>query len=282
MKILVTGATGFIGNYVISELLKLYYHIIATSTDIDKAKNFFWYSMIDYIPFDISTQTNINLMEYFNFPDLVIHLAWSNLPNYNDEIHTNVNLPNQILFLDNLIHNGLKNLTVTGTCFEYGFVEGKLIEEMESFPTTQYGIAKNKLRVHLEQYIKDKHSISLKWSRLFYMYGIGQNNKSLFSQLYRALESGDTIFNMSGGEQIRDFLHVEKVAENIVKISLQSKVNGIINNCSGSPIKVKDFVLNYLQDKQKKIELNLGFYPYTDYEPMIFWGCNKKLNSIIS
>lgn len=110
MKILVTGATGFIGNYVISELLKLDYHIIATSTDIEKAKNFFWYSMIDYIPFDISTQTNINLMEYFNFPDLVIHLAWSNLPNYNDEIHTNVNLPNQILFLDNLIHNGLKNL----------------------------------------------------------------------------------------------------------------------------------------------------------------------------
>lgn len=87
---------------------------------------------------------------------------------------------------------------------------------------------------------------------------------------------------MSGGEQIRDFLPVEKVAENIVKISLQSKVNGIINNCSGSPIKVKDFILNYLQDKQKKIELNLGFYPYTNYEPMFFWGCNKKLNSIIS
>jgi len=282
MKILVTGATGFIGQYVITELLKFNYEIVASSSNIETARNCSWYKLVDYIPFDLYTQTTLNLMEYFNFPDLVIHLAWSNLPNYNDEIHTNMNLPNQILFLDNLIHNGLKNLAVTGTCFEYGFVEGKLTEELESFPTTQYGIAKDKLRVHLEQYIKGKHSLSLKWIRLFYMYGMGQNKKSLFYQLNQALESGDPIFKMSGGEQIRDFLPVEKVAENIVKISLQNKVNGIINNCSGSPIKVKDFILNYLQSKQKNIELNLGFYPYPEYEPMSFWGCNKKLNSIIS
>jgi dTDP-6-deoxy-L-talose 4-dehydrogenase (NAD+) len=57
-------------------------------------------------------------------------------------------------------------------------------------------------------------------------------------------------------------------------------VQGIINCCSGTPVSVKTFVENYLKEKNRSIKLNLGYYPYTDYEPMYFWGDNSKLKLI--
>ena len=110
------------------------------------------------------------------------------------------------------------------------------------------------------------------------MYGKGQNPNSLLSQLDKALQNGDEVFNMSGGKQTRDYLPVEKVAEYIVKISLQKKIGGIVNCCSGVAVTIKDFVEAYLKNSCKTIKLNLGYYPYTDYEPMHFWGSTEKLN----
>ena len=112
------------------------------------------------------------------------------------------------------------------------------------------------------------------------MYGAGQNPNSLLSQLDKALENGDTVFNMSGGDQIRDYLPVEAVAANIVAIALQENITGIINCCSGKGISVKEFVQDHLKKKNKDIVLNFGYYPYPDYEPMRFWGDNSKLKKI--
>jgi dTDP-6-deoxy-L-talose 4-dehydrogenase (NAD+) len=96
-------------------------------------------------------------------------------------------------------------------------------------------------------------------------------------QLKTTLIRGDKIFNMSGGEQLRDYLPVEIAAENIVKITLQNKLQGIINNCSGKPISIRRLVEEYLKTNEKNIELNLGYYPYATYEPFAFWGCINKL-----
>jgi dTDP-6-deoxy-L-talose 4-dehydrogenase (NAD+) len=85
---------------------------------------------------------------------------------------------------------------------------------------------------------------------------------------------------MSGGEQERDYLPVEKVAENIVAASMQKKIDGIINCCSNNPITVKELVQQHLAKRDKQIKLNLGYYPYPDFEPMEFWGDNSKLKMI--
>ena len=114
------------------------------------------------------------------------------------------------------------------------------------------------------------------------MYGKGQNPGSLLSQLDKAIQKGDTIFNMSGGEQTRDYLPVEKVAEYIIRIALQKKVEGVINCCSGIPVTIKQFVENYLKRTGSTIKLNLGYYPYTDYEPIHFWGSVEKLNKVLA
>lgn len=275
MKILVTGATGFIGNYVVEELLKYEHKIIATSIKHSQQIYFNWIEKVDYIQADLNEDEK-NWFAFFNEPDQIIHLAWEGLPNYNELFHIERNLPRNCCFLKNIIQNGLKGVVVIGTCFEYGMQSGALSEDMETKPDNPYALAKDTLRNFLEQ-LQKKIDFELKWVRLFYMYGKGQSPNSILSQLDKALQNGETSFNMSGGEQLRDYLPVEKVAEHIVKIAMQSKVKGIINCCSGRPISIRRLVENYMAKKQKNIQLNLGYYPYPDYEPMAFWGDNRKL-----
>lgn len=280
-QILVTGATGFIGNYVIKQLLQENFSVIATSANREKAEMTDWYPLVKYIPFDIKQfDNNINYHSFFENPGAVIHLAWEGLPNYKAAFHVEENLPRHYFFLKNLIENGLTDLTVTGTCLEYGMQEGCLSEDMPAMPANSYAEAKNNLQERL-QHLQSNKGFTLKWVRLFYMYGKGQNSKSLFSQLDEAIKNGDNVFNMSGGEQVRDYLTVEKMAEYIVKIAMQSKFTGTINCCSGNPVSVKKLVENYLAEKHKTISLNLGYYPYSDYEPMKFWGDTKKLKQSI-
>jgi nucleoside-diphosphate-sugar epimerase len=281
-KILVTGATGFIGNYVIEALLQHKVSVIATSSNLEKAKTFAWFNKVNYIQFDFTKfDTKENYFQFFGNPDALIHLAWEGLPNYKNDFHITENLPRHQHFLENMAVNGLKDVSITGTCFEYGMQDGELKETLECKPGNAYAIAKNELRIFTET-LAIKYSLNLKWIRLFYMFGKGQNPNSLTSQLDKAIEANAPVFNMSGGEQIRDFLPVEKVAENIVTIALQNNINGIINCCSGVPITVKTFVEHYLQTHNKIIELNLGYYPYPDFEPMYFWGNNEKLKTIIN
>lgn len=281
-KVLVTGATGFIGNYVIKQLLLHNCTIVATSSSAEKAKACAWYNQVTYKPFDFKAFNNtVNYIDYFEKPDAVIHLAWEGLPNYKSLFHFEDNLPRHYAFLKNLVLNGVEDITVTGTCFEYGMKEGQLREDMPAEPGNAYALAKDSLRRFLQQ-LQKLHHYNLKWVRLFYMFGKGQAPNSLFSQLDKALAQGETVFNMSGGEQVRDYLPVEKVAENIAAIALQNNIPGIINCCSNKPVTVKQMVEDYLKEHNKYITLNLGYYPYADYEPMAFWGDNTKLKTILN
>jgi len=281
-KILVTGATGFIGHYVVKALLDAGCSVIASSANPVKAEAQPWFDKVHYLPFRFEDfDPNVDYFNFFDRPDALIHLAWEGLPNYKADFHVEVNLPRHEAFLRNLIEHGLTDLTVTGTCFEYGMQEGALKEDGPVYPANPYAIAKNTLRMRLDELV-DEQPFGFKWVRLFYMYGRGQSPNSILSQLDRALANGDTSFNMSGGEQLRDYLPVETVADHIVCIALQNKVQGVINCCSGVPISINQLVSDYLAEKKASIHLNRGFYPYTDYEPMAFWGDRTKLSNALS
>lgn len=280
MKILVTGATGFIGQYVIRELLKKpNLEVIAITRNVSHASTLDFYSRVKFLEMDLAN-LKPEVSESLADVEAVIHLAWDGLPNYKESFHIEKNLFDNYKFCKQLIESGVKNLTVVGTCFEYGMVDGCLNENMHPEPNNAYSIAKDSLRKFIEQ-LKIKNSFSFKWVRLFYMYGAGQAKNSLISQLEQAIERRDKEFNMSGGEQLRDYLPVSDVAANIVSCSLQTEISGIINCSSGKPISVRGFVENYLKERNVDMKLNLGYYPYADYEPMAFWGDNSKLRRII-
>lgn len=280
-SILVTGATGFIGNYVVETLLGAGYSVIASSSSRKKAGSFRWFPEVKYIEFDLASfEADLDYFSFFGRPDAMIHLAWEGLPNYKAAFHCEINLPRHFSFLKNMVVHGLPDLSVTGTCFEYGMHEGVLSEDMPPDPANPYALAKDTLRKQMEE-LQQVSSFGFKWIRLFYMYGRGQNPKSLLSQVQKALDEKAAVFNMSGGAQVRDYLPVEKVAQYIVRIALQNKINGIVNCCSGEPVTVKKLVEDYLKEKKATLQLNLGYYPYTDYEPMAFWGSTAKLKKII-
>lgn len=281
MKILVTGATGFIGNHLINELLKNEsFKIIATSRNIKKAKTFNWFDRVKYIEYDLNNNINEDLYKLFDKPDKVLHLAWDGLPNYKDLIHIEKNLINNYKFIKNLINAGLEDITITGTCLEYGIQDGCLSENTNTNPVNSYAIAKDTLRKFIVELNKE-FDFSYKWVRLFYMYGEGQSEKSLISLLDKAIANDDKEFNMSGGEQLRDFLHISEVVKNIVLIVNQNiYMNQVINCCSGQPLSVRTLVENHLKERSYNLKLNLGFYPYPNYEPTAFWGNNSKLNDL--
>lgn len=274
-RVLVTGATGFIGNYVVKELLEHNFHVITTSRDKSKAKKTEWFSSVEYVPYDLKVE-NENFYQLFRKPDMMIHLAWENLPNYKDLSHYEHILFYHYRFVKNILVHGLKNLVATGTCLEYGMAGGALHENMVTNPDNPYAVAKDSLRKFLKQ-LNKYIDFDFKWIRLFYMYGEGQREHSIYSQLDKAIANSETSFNMSFGEQLRDYLPVKKVAEYIMKIALQNRIKGCINCCSGKPISIRKLVEDYLEEKQVRMNLNLGHFTYPDFEPMAFWGDDTKL-----
>ncbi|MEI2750430.1 MAG: NAD-dependent epimerase/dehydratase family protein [Ferruginibacter sp.] len=92
----------------------------------------------------------------------MIHLAWQGLPNYTRDFHITENLPIQLEFLQNLLQHGLKDLTVTGTCLEYGMQEGCLTESLPAKPENPYAIAKHRLQEALT-ILTDQNQARFKW-----------------------------------------------------------------------------------------------------------------------
>ncbi|GHT84190.1 nucleoside-diphosphate sugar epimerase [Spirochaetia bacterium] len=224
--------------------------------------------------------TEENYYSFFRNPNCVIHLSWEGLPNYNELFHIERNLPANYYFIKNIIENGLSDITIAGTCFEYGLQNGGLNEKMPTTPVTVYGLAKDSL-IKFTEALQTKYQFNLKWVRVFYPYGHGQGKKSLWTQMEDAIKNKQKEFNLSFGEQLRDYISINYAAEYISKIALQNNITGIINCCSGKPVSVRGFVENFFKERDYTMKLNRGYYPYPEYEPFAFWGDTSKLQSVI-
>jgi dTDP-6-deoxy-L-talose 4-dehydrogenase (NAD+) len=272
----VTGATGFVGRHVVSFLRCLPgCRVVATGRDESRLKDL----GVDYVVVDLENE-NLDCYTLLGKPNTLIHLAWEGLPRYHDSIHIERNLVASYRFISTMVQQGVSAVTVAGTCYEYGLQAGCLTENTLPAPITSYGIAKDRLRCLLYS-LREHHQFSLCWARLFYMYGEGQSGSSLYSLLKAAVLNGDMVFNMSGGEQLRDYLPVTEVASAIVRLAIFGKNVGIVNVCSGNPVSIRRLVEQWLRENGWEIELNLGYYQYPDYEPMAFWGDATKLNEIL-
>lgn len=278
MLVLVTGATGFIGRHLIPELLNRGHKVMAISRDQNKAQTMPWFKEVQYFAVDLDT-LEVDFLKNLSVPDILVHLAWKGLPNYNSLFHFEENLFTSYNFIKKMVQIGVKQVLVTGTCFEYGIQYGPLSEDLVTNPVTAYGLAKDTLRKFLQQ-LNKKIPFILQWVRLFYLFGPGQNPNSLLEQLNMAIKNQQEYFYMSKGDQLRDYLSVEDAAQIISKIIEHPELTGIINCCSGRPVSVRSLVEDYLKKKNSKIKLYLGYYEYPDYEPLAFWGTAQKLNKL--
>lgn len=279
MKIVITGATGFVGRHLVPELLARGHSVLAVARNMERGKSMPWFDQVKFVSMDLHDpllDPGISL----GVPDVLIHLAWPGLPNYKDLFHFEQNLPSAYRFIRRMVEAGTPHVLVTGTCFEYGMQSGSLSEDLSTLPENPYGLAKDTLRKFLQE-LQELQPYTLQWVRLFYMYGEGQNPNSLLAQLDCAIDKGLESFNMSGGEQLRDYLPVEEVAGRLAVLVENPDSNGIINCCSGKPTSVRRLVEERVRERKSSIRLNLGYYPYPDYEPMAFWGDASRLKTIL-
>lgn len=278
MKVLITGATGFVGTHVVSEVLARGHSVIAVARDVERAQHMPWFDRVEFVSCDLHNDFK-PLLQKNLLPDAIVHLAWPGLPNYRDFFHIGKNLPADLAFLETAVKSGVTHIVVAGTCLEYGMQNGPLTEKMKTNPTTPYGFAKDVLRKSL-QLLQDEQPFTLQWMRLFYMYGKGQNQNSLLSQLDRAIDENQTIFNMSAGDQLRDYLPIQRIAEYFAFALSAPHCHGVINCCNGRPISVLDLVQQRCKERTSSIQLNRGHFSYPDYEPLAFWGKSNKLKML--
>jgi len=276
MRIMVTGATGFIGRHLVKKLLQNGHQVIVVARNLKRAEEFEWLDEVSFIQADLYLDY-WPVIKKIDMVDTLIHLAWPGLPNYQGNFHIFQNLILDLAFLKASLESGLSHLVVAGTCLEYGLQSGALTEDMDTHPITAYGFAKDSLRKSL-QFFQKEHDFTLQWIRLFYMYGEGQSPKSLLAQLDKAIDEKRQSFDMSIGTQLRDYLSIESVVKRICAVVENSAISGVINCSSGLPISVLDLVRSRCQQRSSDIRLNIGHYPLPNYEPVEFWGVPDKLN----
>ena len=275
MKILVTGANGYIGSHVVKQLLDKGHEVVdcdIATQQIDPRAN--------VIQFDIfHGNEEDDMFATLGRPDVCLHLAWRdgfvhNSPRQMQDLSLHYG------FLTNLINHGLKQLAVMGTMHEVGYHEGAIDENTPCNPQSLYGIAKNALRQSLFLFCK-QHDCKLQWLRGFYIYGDDLKNHSIFTKLIEAEERGDAFFPFTTGKNQYDFIEVGELVHQISTVLLQNKVCGIINCCTGVPMSLSGAVEEFIRKHKMKIKLNYGAFPDRPYDSPCVYGDNTNIKMIL-
>lgn len=273
MKLLVTGANGYIGRYVVSELLNMGHHVIACDLYVSNVD-----VRAEKIEKNLFLLTD-NVFDEVGQPDVCIHLAWRDGFVHNSKNHLG-DLSGHFRFLTSMIDGGLKHLVVMGTMHEVGYYEGAIDENTPCNPLSMYGIAKDALRRSMLQYCKE-HDCILQWCRAFYILGDDKNNHSIFTKLLEADAVGKEKFPFTTGRTKYDFITVTNLAQQIACVATQRQVDGIINCCSGQPISLAEQVEQYIAEHHLKIKLDYGAYPDRPYDSPCIYGNDRQIRQIL-
>ena len=272
LKILVTGANGYLGQGIVRSILNNGHCVVATDFNTQ---------FVD----ERAERIACNLFEvdnpysFFGEPDVLLHLAWRDGFVHYSSAHIE-DLPKHYAFIKKMVDGGIQQVAVMGSMHEIGFFEGSINESTPCHPTTPYGIAKNALRDLTHMLCKQKN-IVFQWLRGYYIVGNSKFGSSIFSKITAAVDEGKTEFPFTLGQNQYDFIDYPDFCAQVAAVVGQKNEQGIINICSGKPEKLADRVERFIKENGYRIKLQYGAFPDRPYDSKAIWGNDTKIRKIM-
>jgi nucleoside-diphosphate-sugar epimerase len=273
-RVLVTGATGFVGRWTLEELLDRGYevHACGFGDPVPTTRPVHWH------PGDLlAPGGTVRLVEGIR-PTHLLHLAWYAAHGKFWKASENLAFVRASLeLLQSFAEAGGTRVTMAGTCAEYDWSQGTCTEGVTALaPSSLYGAAKDALRRLLEAYARDSgRELSWSWGRLFFLYGPHEDPRRLVASAIGAMLAGREA-PFSHGRQQRDFLHVADAAAALVAL-LDAPVQGAVNIASGSATSIRDLVGRIAELLQAAHLVRLGALPAPEGDPALIVGDARRL-----
>ena len=263
-RVLVTGASGFIGRATLAPLLAggFEVHAVTTQAQEPEAPPGVHWQRADLL----SEGAAGGLVERVA-PTHLLHLAWYAEPGAFWHSEENLRwLEASLRLLRAFANHGGQRAVLAGSCAEYAWKEHVRCVERETpcEPATLYGASKHALHVVAERYAAQV-GISLAWGRVFFVFGPREHPARLGGSLARSLVLGNPAA-LSHGQQLRDFLFSEDLAEAFVAL-LRSPVDGPVNLASGTPVRIRDLAESLAAAANRPDLLRLGALAASPGEP---------------
>lgn len=272
MKVLVTGANGYLGQGIVRHILDHGHEVVATDFNVDNIDE--RASRIACNLFEVE-----NPYEFFDKPNVLLHLAWRDGFVHYSDAHI-IDFPKHFLFVRKMAESNVETIAVMGSMHEIGFFEGCINDCTPCNPSTPYGIAKNGLR-QLTDMLCKKNGKNFMWLRGYYIVGNEKKGNSIFAKIIASEAEGKKEFPFTTGQNQFDFIDYDVFCEQVSKSIGQKEVNGIINICSGYPEKLADRVERFILDNNLNISLQYGAFPERPYDSKAVWGDYSKIGRIM-
>lgn len=238
-RILITGASGFIGRAVMRALAgegaTVHGTLSPRSAPPAPPSKTATYHSVDLLDAK-ATRTLVAAVR----PTHLVHLAWDLSPGTLNDGHHVDWVRASLDLLAAFAANGGQRAVLAGSCFEYDFAHGYCTEGVTpETPNSAYGQAKNALS-RLAALYTEQGDLSVAWARIFFVYGPGEAPHRLVPDVIQSLQARRPA-RCTHGRQLRDYLHVGDVADALVAL-LRSDVQGAVNVGSGTPVALRDIV----------------------------------------
>jgi nucleoside-diphosphate-sugar epimerase len=281
MIIALTGGTGFIGSHFLRQALEAGHTVRAIRRSPYSKPRI----VLNKHPVWLDYQLDKVQAEELRGCQVLVHLAAHNVKYPYDSLANCLrwNLIAVLALFDKARLAGIRRFVVAGSCFEYGR-SGERYDAIPTNaplePTNNYAASKAAAFIALSQWA-ESHNLTLQTLRIFSVYGEGEAKNGFYSSLRRAALAGED-FAMTGGEQIRDFMPVEAVAQTFLDRmhfpEMPTSQVKVYNLCYGEPLSLHTFAERCWTNWGARGQLLVGSIPYRNGEVMRYVAGDDKIN----